>query len=459
MIIGVLSVLIYRYVITPQEIPLSHSYPIILKENQVKEDLHYLFVTLQEVHPNLFRVNDLKTLEKEITNIQQDLGEKTTYLQFLGKLAPFFNRIGCIYTEWGHSADYIQYRNENVKLFPFHLSIVANRIYIKKNFSNDTSIKAGDEILSLNGETPEAYLAKNYPILPVDGHIRTIQRRWLEAYFPNHHSNFWEQPNVFELTLLDQTNHSREVAVDALLKKDFNLIKDQANLKKKPLSYELTGDIATLTIRALLQQKNDTQGQELQSFMDSILADKTSHPQAMILDLRGNGWGLAQLSHLLYSYFISEQETFIERITYSPDVDVSFSNLIELIPFEDVDTSIYRVSGRSNAYTGPVYMLIDGWNAHAKALFCQNMKKRPQTIFAGEETGACSYGIRNKHLKLQLPHSGIEVYIPSAEYVTDSSQYDAMEGIKPDITLDQFPQNEWLDRLKKEVQQLNELNP
>jgi hypothetical protein len=164
---------------------------------QLNEDFEILVTTLKEAHPDLYRVNSKSVINRRLAHIHEEIKSDKTYLEFLTLLAPLFTEIGCIRTQWGHSADYIRYRNENVPLFPIKIKIESGRFFIDENYSSDSTLGSGIEIMKFNGESPSHYLKKNYGLLPTDGRIKSIQLRWLEKYYPNHHSNFWERPSFF----------------------------------------------------------------------------------------------------------------------------------------------------------------------------------------------------------------------------------------------------------------------
>ena len=59
--------------------------------------------------------------------------------------------IACGHSSWEHSPAYMQYRNKQVRLFPFDIAIIDGRYYTKKDLSMHAGIPDFTEITHING--------------------------------------------------------------------------------------------------------------------------------------------------------------------------------------------------------------------------------------------------------------------------------------------------------------------
>lgn len=420
---------------------------------QLQEDFDILITTLQEAHPDLYRVNSKAVIDKRIADTRTQLNDSLTYLEFLKLIAPLFTDIGCINTQWAHAAEFIEYRNENIPVFPFDLEIRNKRFFIKTNYSLDPSITAGTEVKAINGETPGDYLVKNYALLPVDGKFRTLQDRWLEYYFLNHHSNFWEQPASFELLLEDPGEKPYKKTVKALLKNEFRNTGRSQLTSPPPIRYEMKENIAVLTLETF---NPDLMNTPFEPFLDSFftMLSKEDTIRALVIDLRGKGWGNLEYGAVLFSYLTGSSFTYIQNVKSKIDTTFSYRQHIPKLP--ESDTGIFRLltlpaPHKPTAFHGDVYLLTEGWTTGARGFFCSRIIGRPRTFFAGEEYGSCRFGMNDHPLTLLLPNSGITVYIPTRQLLARESDYTDVSGQVVDFPFRDFPVEEWLDRTLQEV--------
>ena len=403
--------------------------------DQLAEDFRILIVTLEEAHPDLYRVTSRVDLDKRIYKIERQIKSSRSYLEFLKIIAPIFTDIGCIHTQWGHSKDFIDFRNENLRMLPLDLAIKNRRFFLKRNYSNNYNLNFGIEILEINGEKINQYLKKNYSLLPIDGKIKSIQHKWLETYFPKHHANFWDQPDTFKLLIREGDNLIYEERIAALLKNEFQDNWFKATINKRHLRFSTEDEIGYLTIESFNNSKIAAGGQNYNVFLDSCFNVLNKlEPLALIIDLRGIGWGDVANGAALFSYLTSAPFTYLETVKSNQKVDFSYpENIFEMpkVKLEKLIALCKKVQPKLACFRNDIYVIMDGSSVGAKGVFCARVKGRANTFLVGEESGGCTFGVNVNPLKLHLPNSKIQVFIPTVQMILDSENYKSTNGVKP----------------------------
>jgi hypothetical protein len=424
----------------------------IFTSEELSVDFLMLTTKLQEIHPDLYRVTPKPLLEKRINHIQRNIESPKTYLQFLKLLAPLFTDIGDINTQWGHSPDYIKYRNEKIPIFPFQLLIQDEKFYIRANYSEDTSIVSGSELLKINGESVTKYLKKNYSLLPTDGKIKSIQHRWLESYFPQHHSNFWAQPDTFQLELKNKTGKIYFRNIRALLKKEIQLKKNSSNIVEASADFNIIDSIGVLTIPSFNEGK-------LESFVDSCFnVIKNKRIDNLILNLKGQGYGNHYFGSVLYSYLKPIPSPYADQIYIKGDS--SFKYVESNTSYESIEKLSILLksvtSPKRNSFNGNLYIITDGWSIGSKGFFCAKVQGRANTFFVGEECGSSTFGINDFPTSLILPNTGLQISIPTVQMqIKNEKKHSLISGVKVDFPIKEIEVDKVIKQTLELVKRMN----
>lgn len=395
---------------------------------QLKEDFLILITSLKELHPDLYRVSSKEKIEHRLSLIEQSISNDQSYLTFLKLVAPLLTDIGCINTQWGHASEYIKYRNENIPLFPIKFKVVKDLFIVEESWSTNKQIKKGDTIISFNGISTKNYLEKNYPLLPIDGNIKSIQHEWLSMAFPKHHTNFWEQPSHFNI-LVQSNDKAKQISIEALLNKDIQKInKDHSNHKKSSIELFFKDSIAIMRSNVFESRLIDS----LDSIFKVIHDRKT---KTLILDIRGMSFrpGSHQYAMELYSYLIKKPNAYAKiRNKQTNPLEFPHNKHISHLQTLNKEDSIMfcsKVYPKANSFKNQLYVISNGWNIGASGFFAAKIKNRDQTSFVGEKPGATTFGMNFKVSKLVLPNTRIEIYIPKYQLIANEKAYLDKSGI------------------------------
>lgn len=425
-------------------------------------DLKVLKATLEEAQTTIYRYASEQEVEIAFQSAFKAAEEGLTYLELLQEIAKIQNVIACGHSWWGHSQEYIKYKNEELKFFPFEMRYDGSRCLLFQNNSREQDIYDDVQLISLNGEPIDSVLWKMKKFTNRDGTSMDNSLREPAKYFVNAYSNFVAQPDEFEITYFEEGFDGLITRkIKALPKSEIDSIRKMKypDWKKhgKPLKLELHPelDAAIYTIEWFKKDYLESQGQDFEAFADSaftVLNEK--NVGNLVIDLRANTGGWTAYGKYLFSYFIEEPTPYLSKVVTNRFKDYSFEEIILQDPeyldsFEMVlnDDGLYVWSKYPNAtayppqkniYKGQVYILIDNFTRSCSGMFSSLMREHTNAIFIGEETGATQCGAGGMVASICLPHSGIKVNFSTGKYVAQVSDVNNSRGVVPDYEYDGF---------------------
>ncbi|WP_343672077.1 S41 family peptidase [Chitinophaga sp.] len=428
---------------------------------EVKADLEYLYTTLQEVHYNLY-VNMPKTrYDSAYHQLYNSIKDSMTALEVTRLFQPFLalgevahcNMAfpGALYFD-----SVIQHTNY---LFPLTIEVVKGKTVVTNNFSNDQSIKAGDEITFDGIDNATAMVA---------GESRAMRNTLVDLFtFPRIYWWRFGSQQTFNVKI-----NKRPVTLKGVLayqlEKQLQTIKPPFNTARE---FRMIGDIAYLHPGIFLNNESSGntsehttfQNNEFINFIDSAyLKIHAAHPKNLVIDLRGNPGGDNSFSDPMIAYFADKPFWFCQSFSirtsaitkqFWKDVsDTSLQNLKQqILSHKDGDTfsvkfNTFQPRKDSLHFYGKVYILVDKYsysNTVSVAAIVQDYKLG--TVM-GEPTAdvATTYGATHE---IRLPNTGLNVSYPKALIVRPNGDTRS-KGVTPEVILADnpfTPQDEMLE--------------
>ncbi len=117
---------------------------------QLAADFNQLFITLENIHPDLYANIEKDSMDRYRSAISEKLNRPLTSLEFWKLVAPLIARF-----KDGHTTLYFPYQfrqdylDKGGKIFPFEVSIKGDRIFVAKNYAGDSLLTVNSEILSI----------------------------------------------------------------------------------------------------------------------------------------------------------------------------------------------------------------------------------------------------------------------------------------------------------------------
>lgn len=465
--------------------------------DEIKADIDYVHKKLQKLHPSLYWYISKKDLDYKFDSLKSTIIDPMTSNELYFKLSPIVASV-----RQGHMrlspvtkmANRKEYKAINRKGF-FPLSqltyeVIDNRLYITKNLSNDSTIKVGSEIISVNGVKPQDIFTKFNKTYASDGFNTTLTHRYYSWQFPNFFYVYTNQRDSVDLQLkikdslatvtlvhggkkkaegVKRDSLTRPLKVDKRVEKN----KAKAKFKKQRLqgynpqtkaySKDLTFVGPDSTI-ALLKINDFSRGNYRKYYQYVFNKIDSVKPKALIVDLRDNPGGRIREISNLYAYLTDTNFIFIDKMEVTSRTNYvlgSISNTTPIfvkaltytigLPFLIVRMAkVHKQDGKyfysiseskfkkpnAKAFKGKLYVLINGGSFSASSIISSNLKGSRRAIFVGEETGGAYngcvagsiplYTLPNTKLRLRL---GLAVIKPHYKSDIDG------RGIFPDITI------------------------
>lgn len=423
--------------------------------NSVKVDLSFLYETLDKSHYDLYANTSKETFDREYKRIADAITDSLTLLQIDRLFHPFI-----ALTKEGHCtmelpfSSYGYYLQNGGTLFPLNIYFDNNKVIILDNFSADSSIKVGDEIVSVNEKSIEVILEDLYRY--VHGENNYAKNIVIESLtFPR---LFWVINDEYKNFIVEVLRKDKEIKVESPSIPAGEFEAKMAG--KKPMSdqtrvFYYIDDIAYLRPGQFYNAPKDGNLQinsdvldntEFVHFLDTCFTtihNKTT--QDLIIDLRGNPGGSGTFSNPLAAFFATEpfagatkfcmRTSEISKNFWKNAADTSqlFIDMKKEI-LERENGSRFEISGDQYKYhprkdslrfDGNTYVLINRFTYSQAIEVSAMIQKYEFGKLIGEQTvPLMSANAR----QFKLPNTKLTITFPEA-YYGDSSM---VNGVIPD---------------------------
>lgn len=379
-----------------------------LETSQLREDFQRFRSALTENHPDLYRYRSRELIDQVLDSCQTSIVGPMNLIAF-GNLVRFaVSAIECGHTSGSLPGELMEHYAASVPMFPLKLWFAGDRAFVL--CSKEADAPVGSEILSIDNEPIKQIRQKVFHYLPSDGKIQTKKNATLnnDAFLFLYNFIYGEKTH-FKIRLTTPDGQNREVTLLATQFENTQCPAYQTANNAKPLEISLTDSTsALLTIRTFSKDRISNAGQDfpvfLQTAFEQIRQRKTQH---LLIDLRGNGGGDDVYGAMLYSYLTSKPFRYFSTLQ-------SKSKPV-MTPQDHPGLDLQQPANVS--FGGKVYVLIDGRTFSTAADFCAIARSNARGIFIGEETGGGYQGNNSGGtVRIDLPHSGIRVAVPTVRY-------------------------------------------
>jgi len=425
---------------------------------QVKQDFEYLYKTLEASHYNLFVSTKKEVFDQEYKKISGSIKDSMTTLQIFRLFQPFVTlaQNGHCNIDMGVVGDiYEMYMRNGGSVFPLTVYFSGNKVLVLNNFSNDTTILPGDEIVSLNGKPVEETLSGLYRML--SGENSLYKRMMIDLYtFPRMYWVVYDRCDLFNLEIRKKQGSVVHIKVNAIpagvyeyemaqqkpmvnSNREFHFIDDVAYLH--PGTFLNAGSGDAMDHKAFVTD-------EFCQFMDSsFMALYNKKSKNLIIDLRNNIGGDNSFSDYMVSFFATGEFSFCSKFTVKTSQmtkdfwkDITDSSLADLkrdIMTKENGTcfeaSIQKKYPRKDSlhYGGNLYVLINRYsisNATSVAAMIQDYRLGS---LIGEETAELPTNYGAPH-KFKLPNTQLAIMYPKAFFIRPNGDT-SLSGVNPDI--------------------------
>jgi len=399
---------------------------------EIREDIAYFQSLLERVHPRTIPSFPLGDARPALRELAATLVQPLTRLAFYRQLAPVGNLLNDEHTMvFPAEPDLLGNYEPGVRLFPFDVEFIDNRLYVTRNLSGESYIQPGMEIISINE-------------LPAE-ELRTTMMTYYSGT-RDEQKIFYVQENFREaLYLIFGFSDSFELLIGVPGLHEINsYVVAGGNFSQPELEsfhYRVIAPDTILLNYNAFEDENDQFTDFLQEMFATAQQQDFRH---LIIDIRGNQGGASAYGDDILAYLAGKPFTQFSHveITISDEVKSDFLGyvpaFIRWLPVQyfhpmlkplwagqvgEITTVTFDpIVPHNNAlrFAGDVYLLIGPGTMSSASLFAATMQKHNIATLIGEEAGgyATPYG---NIIDVYLPNTGLKVWMPTSVIYGNSS--------------------------------------
>lgn len=416
---------------------------ISFSQEQVRSDMSNLYQSLIDTHYNPYAYISKVHLHQRYQNLKNQVTEP--YYSLLDTTKLYQQLVSSINN--GHTeidfpvSPYIEYAKSGGTLFPLEVSIEDNKAFIRKNYSKNSSIVKGSELLKVNGQPINTILKGIYPLISAE-----------RLYFKNAKLEIYTLPRYYWYAFGQQDNFVVTVQNDDSIAeynvKAINIFDEFEAKKDKILNAQQKFNFFETT--AYLNPGHFSGDEKkYQQFIDeSFAAIHEKSSKNLIIDLRNNGGGNDSFSDYLVAYIADKpfrwSSTFSIRTSALLKKDTKANKDITTPYWQSVmnkktgeryefQFDKYQPKSEKKRYKGNVYVLINRHSHSQAAVTAAQIQDYGWATIVGEETGDYP-SLYASQFQYSLPITNIVVKI-SKGYIVRVNGNTEPKGVIPDIMM------------------------
>ncbi|TBW30015.1 S41 family peptidase [Gramella sp. KN1008] len=435
-----------------------------MNSNYLSIILYFLVLNLYAQEPEFSReevLADLESLREALETAHYDLYAYTSREEFelayeaarssvdqdslsLLEATSLYQRLAAAVDNGHTSVDfpvqsYIAYAQAGGTLFPLEVALEDDKALVRKNWSANDNIKAGSEILSINGRSIKEILSEIYPQISAERPY--FKKAKLELFsFPRYYWQVFGKQDNFQVEILSNGTAGK-YSLDAI-----DVIEDYETKRTEIISPEMKlefmGAVAYLNPGGFGGDEN-----RYKKFIDSAFTQiNAGNSRDLIIDLRNNPGGDDAFSDYMVSYIADKDFKWNSRFTLKTSEilkehgrkksDTTTAYWQSILTHKngeiyDYVFDAYEPQVPEKRFKGNVYVLVNRQSHSQSAVTAAQIQDYGFGTIVGEETGDYP-SLYASIFQYELPETGIPVHI-SKGYIVRVNGSEKQEGVIPDI--------------------------
>jgi len=439
---------------------------------EAKTDLAYLHKHFKRFHPDPFKYISRDSLSALSLRLQNNIHDSITITQLRITIRQYLSKIGCGHI--GESPEKNKGKVPDKNVLPLNVFVSGEKIFLTSCLNSDSTIKPGDEILSINQNHSTIVLDKLMSIAFSDGYNTTFKHHTFNKkqfrYFYSFVYGYKDSYNVYyrnakgeeKSVILKGIPVSSDTLKEKQEKKEFIFSSDNISLRND-------NEKSSLYILDIDRFKGKKWRRTLRK---SVKYLRKKNVNDLVIDLRNNGGGAITKGINLLSRTMKRPIAIgIDRrpnlLPLNFRLKMGFWERITPITFLTIPTKLIRhwklrhffigIPRPVNRYKGNVYVLVNGGSFSMSGICASYLKYKRKAIIIGEETGGNKTGSNAMNTgKLALPHSKINITIPLYHIYYNPTLHNDGKGVEPDHKI-QYEINEVLNKRDLEMEKVRSL--
>ena len=440
----------YWEIIEPDTTDSRSNQPVYLKTippDKLKEDLDFLFKTIEEVHPNMYAYTSKEEFAPRREKLYSQINRPMSSKEFFKLVAPVIASLKSFHTIiLPFREEYDKYSKSTGRVFPLELNWDNSKVTLAKNYSS-VLLPLGGEILTINGQRASEIFAafsrlfasENKSINPsLVEHPVNLRSLLLLEYGP---------VQSWHLTIKAKDGETNSYTIRSLALEEFKTDQWAATAENKK-HYRYIPEYDTGIIEFYKWKDHEKLTQFLDKTFKNIYEKQVSN---LIIDIRSNTGGSDQCFHSLLEYLTAEPYKLYDRIemTICPQAYERIGSLRRGFPDKftnkkegdivTLELPDQRPSDNPFRFTGRIFLLVGRQSFSASTVFASVAKHYKIATLIGDETGDPTT-LYADSIDFTLPNSGLEAFVASKLLVCPGSKNDG-RGVIPDYEVKQKPED------------------
>lgn len=425
-----------------------------LKKDSIIAEFSELYHLTNTIHPGQFMFCSKNEFDKTYSSLKNSIKTDLSLVEYYKLTATLMAKI-----KDGHTAAdrgrIINLLNDRL-VFPFSIYKINYKYYLDQS-SPENKEYAGLRVLKINGKDINTVVNEIQQYIHLEGRNETgLNMRF--SNFPFYYF-IYNQTEKFEIEYEDRNHHKLKGIFKGMPFKEYT-----SNISKKtePLTTEFrTNDLAVLKFHSFENGYNEADRKIAEKQLDRFFAQLDSlKTKNLIIDLRDNSGGSADIANYLFSYLSSTPYYYFDyrgakyksvkewkHYAQYPD-NIEEINLNETKPKDGLNcyTEINSTDwwfklqqNKPNFYKGKVSVLINGGCFSTTGHLLALMREHKIGKFYGEYSQGSNYSNAGGQAFV-LPYSKTLVWIPTFQYRMRTPHFiNDPKGIKPDVEIPAQP--------------------
>lgn len=432
------------------------------KVEELREDFKLVRKVLKQAHPGVYWYTTPEVFKQKFDSAYSKLNKSMTEGEFYQFLSPLIALANCGHTVLDPSEEY---QNQG-KRFPVDIKFIGEKVHLLYNYSEDSTLQMGSELLEINNQPIQQIVKKLLPAISSDAYNQIFKYATLEEDFQNYYDLFIGKPDTF---LLKCRSPQGKIFITKVAASDDPMLKryhkrSALEVGTYPLRYREIDSLSTavMKITSFYPTEIKEGGQRFSRYLRRCFRKIHRHKiQNLVIDLRNNAGGEMLYVNGLFAYLYNEPYMFLDRIEVATNKPLDFLKYTnwDKIDIHDtkyleeqaqdtvgkkegvnyvVKTNYYdfleiQYPRRKRVFTGKVYVLINRKSFSATCLFASLLYSTERATFIGEEAGGGAQGLNGgTFLDVTLPHTYLNLIVPLEKWVKIPQNYPYLNrGIIP----------------------------
>jgi len=410
-------------------------YPRQFTGDQIKKDIDYAKVFMEDVHPDLYAVIDKDKLDYKIDSIKRTIPESIAEVEAYKVLNTIFSNIKDAHTKFTLN----NYLKRGAILFrkvpPYRLRVFNDKIFVLKNYSKRKKIPVGSEIIEINNKTASECLSELSLLVSHETKNNLHANLQLPLIW-----GMWNNFENFTLTYKTPEGKIETIVSSSGLFSNISFLWDFTGFFLKNYSFEiLNDDVGYINIKAF----NNLD--KCKKFLTSTFSEiRKENINNIIIDLRGNQGGNEEVSLELMQYLSPVDYRSFDTIwvKMSRERIRRYSYGKRFIPGSLVFEKNSMTPLRNNDlhYNGKCYLLTSGYTFSTALDFAAMFRCYNVGEIVGTETGGktVSFGAPCNFI---LPETGLEMKVSQKRFFNVCGE-ESKRGLIPDHVVENSIQDD-----------------